>query len=94
MSYTEIIESYESGELEADIINSCPLCQKKSHLLIKGKEHLDAVEHYLKHRHAFVQDLPFDAPVREFIKSGFCHDCMYMIFGKTSDEIKYVQEGK
>ena len=73
-----------------DVQMECPFCNRRSHVEIKGTENVKITSEYLSSNTMLVQELPFSAPIREFLKSGYCHDCME-IFGETSDEIRYVK---
>ena len=79
------------GQKKADVKISCPFCSRKSHVVFTGNNKVAAVSEYLSSGTHMTQELPFEAPIREFLRSGYCRDCMTM-FGVTSNRIKYVKE--
>ena len=79
------------GQTKADVQITCPFCSRKSHVVFNGNKVTDAVREYLSSGTMLTQDLPFETPIREFLRSGYCRECMEM-FGTTSARIKYVKE--
>ena len=80
------------GQAIADVTQICPMCEKSSHVVFTGNKIADTVRDYLSGRYAMQQDLPFEIPVREFLRTGYCRRCMGHLFGTTSNKIKYVKE--
>ncbi len=79
------------GQTRADVKIECPFCGRKSHVLVTGNKKTKALTEYLSSGTGYLtQELPFEAPVREFFRSGYCRECMEM-FGTTSKKIKYVK---
>ncbi len=86
--------SLVNGTMVADVKQDCPFCTMRSHVIIKGDTNVEAVQNYFWDSLAKTQDLPFETPIREFIRSGYCKDCMDKFFGMTSNKIKYVRNMK
>lgn len=66
----------------------CPMCKRLSHIDLTEKES----QQFLAYKDGeFIQvAMPdTDDSSREFFISGFCHDCMSLIFGSTSERICY-----
>lgn len=81
------------GQKRADVKISCPFCDRKSHVVITGNNKVETLTDYLSSGISFLtQDLPFEVPIREFLKSGYCRECMELMFGTSSTKIKYVRE--
>ncbi len=78
------------GQVSADVKIKCPMCDRNSHVVFNGNKAIDAVRDYLSSGTMLTQDLPFETPIREFLRSGYCRECMEM-FGQTSSKIKYVR---
>lgn len=79
------------GQAKADVQIRCPFCNRKSHVVFSGNKVVDTVRDYLSSGNHLTQELPFEAPIREFLRSGYCRECMEM-FGTTSTKIKYLRE--
>ncbi len=81
------------GQRKMDVRFECPLCGRRSHLVISGNRKVKAASDYL-HRvtDMLIQDLPFEVPVRTYLRDGFCRDCQELMLGKTNKNIKYVKE--
>lgn len=73
-----------------DVSIRCPLCDRKSHLMVTGRKKIDAVRDYISSGTRFLtQDLPIkDASEREFLRSGYCREHLSM-FGEPSKNIRY-----
>ena len=91
---TSISYSMTKGGTEvADVENRCPLCTRKAHLVIKGADKIKIVQNYLRNRNVKTQDLPLNTAEREFLRSGYCRDCLEVMFSNSSSSIKYVKKG-
>lgn len=81
------------GQKKADVKISCPFCSRDSHVVITGNNKVETLTDYLSSGiNHLTQALPFEAPVREFLRSGYCRECMEQLFGTSSTKIKYVRE--
>ena len=82
-----------NGTPLADVRPFCPMCDRRSHYLAKGMKKVKAIKEYYTDRiNHKTQDLPFEIPVREFLKSGYCKTCLKKMFGVTSNKIVYLKE--
>lgn len=67
------------------------MCYKTGHVLLTDAEFSAYMKHYF-HGDLIQNCLPdMDPAVREFIRlpnDGYCHDCMELLFGRTSDRIR------
>jgi len=80
------------GQSSADVKITCPLCKRQSHVVFKGNKIVEKVGEYISSGSMMTQDLiPLETPIREFLRSGYCRECMEM-FGETSNKIKYVRK--
>ncbi len=91
---TSIEFANNNGTVEADVKQYCPICDMRSHVIIKGKKNVEIVQNYFWDSLAKTHDLPFKAPIREFLRSGYCRSCMDKYFGITSSDIRYVRRTK
>ncbi len=79
-----------------EIERDCPMCGNVSHVALTEKEFEGYMDHYMYNK--LIQDaMPdIDPAVCEFVRSertGYCHDCMESIFGRTSKRIVEGGEG-
>jgi len=80
------------GQRRADVKITCPFCSRDSHVVFFGNNKVETLTDYLSSGISFLtQDLPFEVPIREFLKSGYCRECMELMFGTSSTKIKYVK---
>lgn len=88
---TSIYYYSKGNSISADVHQDCMLCDRKSHVIINGRKKVEAVQDYLTgfRDNEHVQQLPFEAPIREFLFSGMCRECQQDMFGETSNKIKY-----
>lgn len=66
------------------ITRKCPMCGAIITKEIDDK-YAKAIDRY-QSGIGYIQDIPLDADTREFIKSGYCPDCMEMLFGFEEEE--------
>lgn len=75
-------------KLKMMVAAQCPMCGETSHIVLEG----DEVSGYMAYNalNILLQDAfpAMDAPSREFVKTGYCKECMKMLFGRTSDRIE------
>ncbi len=77
----------------ADVKQYCPFCNRRSHLLVRGKKKVEAVnELFSGHRYEHRQDLPFPEAERDFLVEGYCRECAELYFGRNSKNIKFLRE--
>lgn len=91
---TSIEYNLINGTMVADVKQDCPICTMRSHVIIRGKKNVEAVQNYFWDSLAKQQDLPFEIPIREFLRSGYCRSCMDNYFGTSSADIRYVRRTK
>lgn len=88
---TKIYFKVYRGQGIADVMQPCPMCEKESHVIISGNKKVSALRSFLADSHLLQQELPFEIPVREFLRTGHCRRCMDLVFGTTSNKIMYVK---
>ena len=66
------------------IARKCPMCGALTTKEIDDK-YAKAIDRY-QSGIGYIQDIPLDADTREFIKTGYCNDCMKALFGWNEEE--------
>ena len=83
------------GQRKMDVRFECPFCMRRSHVVILGNRKSISVEKYLHgDEKILTQDLPFEQPIRMFLRDGLCRECQDTMLGETSKKIKYIREKK
>lgn len=80
-----------------EIERTCPMCRKTSHVALTDNEWEKYMPYYLYKNQLIQEAMPdTDPAVREFVRleeMGYCHDCMKILFGRTSERIIDGEEG-
>lgn len=87
-----IYYSVYRGQTKADVHFNCPMCGRRSHIIVNGNKKVAKVNDFLISKDYLTQELPFEAPVRTFFRDGICRECQDRYYGTTSTRIKYVKE--
>lgn len=72
------------------IVRICFMCGR-----VKEIEVPDALEDAIMHYemgNGYIQDIPAEPKVREFIKTGMCFDCQHLIFDVMEEEFEDEKE--